>query len=254
MAQALVPHDLSIAAAIAFGIAETFAGVLLVVPRFRRWGAWLSVALLLAFLGYFAIHYGALRGEECSCFPWIKRAVGPGFFIGDGVMLALAALAGVWARPSESRRGAAIILGAVAVFALVSYGVTAARQTGVRAPATITVNGQPFNLREGKVFVYFFDPQCMHCDEAAQRMAKHSWGDTTVIAVPTDSPHFANDFLRDTGMKAQLSSDLVKLRQTFKFTDAPYAVAIEHGYQKAALGRFDEIEPEKALRELGFIR
>ena len=45
MAQARVPQALSLAAAIGFGIAETFAAVLLLVPRLRRWGAWLGGAL-----------------------------------------------------------------------------------------------------------------------------------------------------------------------------------------------------------------
>src|SRR6185503_17911017 len=78
MNQALLPAALSLPAALAFGVAETFAGVLLFVPRFRRWGSWLTGLLLVAFLGYFAVNYTALQGQECSCFPWLKRAVGPG--------------------------------------------------------------------------------------------------------------------------------------------------------------------------------
>src|SRR4030081_1432787 len=79
MIQAKVPADLSQAAAILVGICETFGGVLLVVPRFRRWGAWITGGLLVVFMAYFGINYTALHGEECSCFPWLKRAVGPGF-------------------------------------------------------------------------------------------------------------------------------------------------------------------------------
>lgn len=94
MIQAKVPGPLGIPAALGFGILETLAGVLLVVPRFRRWGAWLTAALLLAFMVYIGYHYQALRGQECSCFPWIKRSVGPGFFIGDGILLLMAGGAG----------------------------------------------------------------------------------------------------------------------------------------------------------------
>src|SRR5690349_21875571 len=90
MAQARIPEFLSLPAAICFGIAETFGAVLILVPRFRRWGAWTCAILLAGFLAYVGFQYGALRGEECNCFPWIKRAVGPGFFVGDGIMLALA--------------------------------------------------------------------------------------------------------------------------------------------------------------------
>src|SRR5688500_18158336 len=120
MVQAKIPGQLALPTAIGFGIAETFAAVLLLVPRFRRWGAWLTGLMLVAFMVYIGYHYQALRGEECSCFPWVKRAIGPGFFVADGIMLALAVFAGFWARPSSSKRSAAIALGAVAVFAFAS--------------------------------------------------------------------------------------------------------------------------------------
>src|SRR5712671_6539421 len=113
MAQARVPESISLAAALAFGIVETVAAVLLLVPRLRRWGAWVTGVLLLAFLAWFAINYTALRGAECSCFPWLKRAVGPGFFIGDGIMLALAVCAGLWSKRPTGLRTAFLILGAV---------------------------------------------------------------------------------------------------------------------------------------------
>src|SRR6185503_4003400 len=101
LTQALVPERLSVASALFFGIAETVAGVFIVVPRLRRWGAFLASILLAAFLVYFALHYQALRGQDCSCFPWLKRVVGPGFFIGDSVMLGLAACAGILAKPAQ---------------------------------------------------------------------------------------------------------------------------------------------------------
>ena len=37
-----------------------------------------------------AVHYSELRGVDCSCFPWVKRAVGRAFFAGDGAMMLLA--------------------------------------------------------------------------------------------------------------------------------------------------------------------
>ena len=253
MTQALVPAGLSVPAALAFGISEAFAGVLLLVPRFRRWGALISGVLLLAFLVYFAINYTALRGADCSCFPWLKRVVGPGFFISDGLMLLLALLAGMWAKPSESKTGALIILGAVAVFAGVSYGVTVARETGVRAPSEITVNGKPYSIEQGRVLLYFFDPMCMHCDHAARVMATHHWKDVKLVAIPTAMPQYAQQFLDDTKFGAALSSDQEKLRAVFKFGDPPFAVVLEHGHQKAALREFDDKQPEQSLRQLGFI-
>ena len=77
MAQARVPASLSLAAAVGFGILETVGGVWILVPRLRRWGSWLTALLLVAFLIFVGVNYQALRGADCSCFPWIKRAVGP---------------------------------------------------------------------------------------------------------------------------------------------------------------------------------
>ena len=138
LAQARVPQSLSIVTAVVLGILETFAGMLLLIPRFRRWGSWIGTALLGAFMIFIAIHYSELRGADCSCFPWIKRAVGPNFFLGDGVMLLLAIGAGIWTRAAEGVRPAALILGAVAVFALASFGFASTRHTGTRAPETLT--------------------------------------------------------------------------------------------------------------------
>jgi len=254
MAQARVPQSLSLAAAIGLGIAETFTGVMLLVPRFRRWGAWLGGALLLAFMVFIAVNYNALRGDDCSCFPWIKRAVGPGFFIGDAIMLALAVLAGVWAHRAESLRSAILILGTVTVFALVSYGVAAIRQTGTMAPDTITVNGKPFSLQAGKILIFYFDPECMHCVNAAKRMSKLNWGDTRVVAVPIQQPQFAQGFLDDTGLKAVISNDVQPLKKIFPFVSTPAGVALVNGRQKMALTQFEDNEPVDTLKKLGFAR
>ncbi|HWB85257.1 MAG TPA: MauE/DoxX family redox-associated membrane protein [Bryobacteraceae bacterium] len=253
MAQARVPESLSLAAALFFGVAETFGGVMVLVPRFRRWGAILTGLLLIAFLVYVAWNYGALRGEDCSCFPWVKRAVGPRFFIGDGIMLLLAVLAGLWAKRPESLRSAVLVLGAVIVFALVSYGVAAARQTGTKAPDTIVVNGQPYSLQLGKVFLFFFDPECMHCFDAAKRMSHYNWGDTTVVAVPIEEPQVAPQFLKDTGLTAVLSNDLQKLKKVFPYVSVPAGIALQKGREKAALTKFEDQEPGATLKKLGFI-
>jgi uncharacterized membrane protein YphA (DoxX/SURF4 family) len=254
LAQAKVPENLSLAAALLLGIAETVAAVLVLVPRFRRWGAWLGSALLIAFMFYIGFNYTALRGAECNCFPWIKRAVGPGFFVADAVMLLLALLAGFWAQRAESKRSAVLVVCAVTVFALVSYGATAVRQRGVKAPATITVDGKPFSTQHGRILIFFFDPECMHCFDVAKRMSKLDWGDTKVIGVPTAQPQFAPDFLHDTGLKASVSSDLAVLKKTFPFGDPPAIAALENGRQKEPVTKFEVEEPAATLRRLGFVK
>jgi len=254
MTQALLPAALSLPIAMAAGITETLAGVMLLVPRFRRWGAWLAGVMLVAFLLYFAINYSALRGAECNCFPWIKRAVGPGFFIGDGIMLLLALIGGWWAKAPDGTRPAVIMLGAITVFALASYGFNTVRNSGLKAPDTVTVNGRPYSLQGGRIFVYFFDPQCSHCWDAAQAMARYKWNDVKMLGVPTATPQYAAQFLQETGLKGDFTNDLQPMRDVFKFGDAPYGVMLEHGRQKAAFPNFDKTEPERTLREMGFIQ
>ena len=253
MVQALVPEPLSLAAALIFGIAETLAGVLVLVPRFRRWGAILTGLLLFAFLVYFAINYTALRGVDCSCFPWVKRVVGPAFFIGDGIMLLLAAVAGLWSGPPQSLRSAVLVLGAVLVFALVSYGVDVARQTGAKAPDSILVDGKPYSLQSGKIFLFFFDPRCMHCFDASQRMSQYHWGDTRVVVVPVEQAESAAGFLEMTGLHAAISTDFEALKKVFGYSGYPSAVALQNGRQKASLTKFEDSEPAATLKKLAFI-
>jgi len=254
MAQARVPQSLSVVAALLFGIAETLGGVLILVPRFRRWGSILTSLLLVAFVVYMAVNYNALRGADCSCFPWLKRVVGPGFFISDGIMLLLAVCAGIWSKRPESLRSALVVLGAVVVFAVVSYGVAAARQSGVKAPESTLVDGRPYSLQHGKILLFFFHPQCMHCFDAAKRMSQLQWGDTAVVAIPVEQPQYGAAFLDETGLHAVVSSEFGRLAPIFSYTTYPFAVALENGREKAPLTRFEGDEPAATLKQLGFVQ
>jgi hypothetical protein len=252
LAQAKVPENLSLAAALLLGIAETFSATLILVPRFRRWGAWLMSALLVVFMIYIAANYDALRGAECSCFPWVKRAVGPMFFAVDAAMLLLAVLAGLWTKRSENLRNASLVLGAVVVFALVSYGVEVTHASGIKAPDSVMVDGKPYSLQHGRVFVYFFNPECMHCLEAGKKLAKLSWGETQFVGVATEQPQFGQGFMQTTGLKGVIATDLAMLRKTFPFVDPPAGVALENGHEKAMLTQFEGDEPAATLKKLGF--
>jgi uncharacterized membrane protein YphA (DoxX/SURF4 family) len=257
LAQAKVPESLSVFTAVGLGTLETFTGVLLLIPRFRRWGAALGTFLLASFMIFIAIHYNELVGVDCSCFPWVKRAVGPQFFAGDGAMMLLAIGAGVWARASKGVRPAVFILGAVAVFALGSFGLASTRHTGTKAPASITAeDGHSISLQEGRVFIYFFDPQCLHCLEAGRRLAALNWGDTRFIGVPTENPQFGDWFMGKAGLtgKGPVSKDLALLQKTFPFDTPPAGVAIENGYEKTMLLQFEDQEPSATLKKIGFVR
>src|SRR5437867_2835252 len=239
LSQLKVPPELTLPASVLLGIVETFTAVLILVPRFRRWGAWLASLLLLVFMVYIGVNYNALHGADCSCFPWLKRAVGPGFFVGDAAMLGLAVLAGIWSKRSENLRSAALVLGAVVVFALVSYGVASTRNSGVKSPDTVMVDGKPYSLQQGRIFIYFFNPECTHCLDAGRRMAKLNWGDTRFVGVATEQPQFAQYFMETTGLKGVVSTDIALLRKTFPFTDTPAGVALENGSEKAPLAKFE---------------
>jgi len=254
LAQLKVPQGLSVPGTVVLGILETFSAVLLLVPRFRRWGAGLSAFLLVVFMIYVGVNYNALLGADCSCFPWLKRAVGPGFFVGDAAMLGCALLAGLWSKRSENMRGAVLILAAVSVFSLVSYGVAATRNNGLKAPDSVTVDGKPFSLQEGKILIFFFNPECTHCLDAARRMSKYNWADARIVAVPTEQPQFAPNFMRKTQLPGVVSLDTALLRKTFSFVDAPSGVALENGRQKAAISQFEGEEPEVTLKKLGFVK
>lgn len=249
------PENLSLAAALVVGIAETAGAAMILTPRLRRLGAVVIALLLAAFMIYFAANYQALRGAECSCFPWVKRVVGPAFFAGDGVLLALAALAWVWAKPMHGLRPAALILGVVVVYALVSYGAAATRLSGTKAPETVQVNGAAYSLQHGKILLFYFDPECAHCSKAAKKMSQLDWGATKVVAIPVATPQFAGMFLNETGLKADLTMDHEKLKAVFPYTAAPAAVALEDGRERAALTKFEEdSEPGATLRSLGFVK
>jgi len=248
-----IPGEFSVPVTLGLGAAEMFAAAMLAVPRFRRWGAVLAGLLLVAFMVFIGANYETLRGEECSCFPWLKRTVGPQFFATNALMLAMALVAGSWAFPSYGIRSAAMILGAVVVFGGVSYGVAVARLSGVEAPETVVVDGQPYSLKQGKIYLFFFDPECRHCFDAAKQMSGFQWRDVKVLTVATRVPQFAGQFLMDTGLKAPVTSDSEKLRARFTFTDPPYGVLLEHGLQREVFAQFDEAEPRARLQGLGVI-
>jgi uncharacterized membrane protein YphA (DoxX/SURF4 family) len=257
LAQARVPESLSVFTATTLGTVEVFTGVILLIPRLRRWGSWLGTLLMIAFMGFIGYHYKELTGAECSCFPWIKRAVGPGFFVGDGIMLLLAIAAGIGVRSSAGVRRAVIILAGIAVFTVGSYGFALTRHTGTKAPDTLTAeDGRQISINTGKVFVYFFNPQCLHCLDAGRKLAALNWGDTRFVGIPTENPQFADWFMGKAGLtgKGPVAKDLDAMKKLFPFDLPPAGVALQDGYEKAMLLQFeDEKEPSATLTKIGFV-
>ncbi len=255
--QLLMPYQFSLPSTLLLAVGETTAGVLVLIPRMRRWGALLAGVLLVVFMGYIGMHYSQLIGRDCSCFPWVKRTIGPMFFVEDAGMILAAVLAGWFARPAGSIKTAVLIAAVIAACTGASYGYAVSRQTGTKAPATITVDGQPYSLEHGRIFLFFYDPNCSHCDAAARLMAKLKWAsDVRIVGIPVSMPRFAASFIHDTGLKMQTSLDLDELKKIFPFGDPPYGVALVDGREIGPVSHFDEgtgPEPGNTLRKLGFV-
>ena len=252
--QLLVPAWASLPLVVLLGICEALGGLLVLMPRYRRWGAWLIAALLVVFMGYIGLRYQSLVGRDCSCFPWLKRAVNLAFFPEDGAILAAALIAARFSRKPTSLRVPLITLVVIAAFAGASFGYNTMHQSGIQVPETIMVDGKPFNIRQGHIFLFFYDPHCSHCEEAAQHMSTYGWkSDVTVIGLPTIDPLLAKSFLDYTKLVAKTSSDSALLRKLFVFTSPPYGVVLDGGRVKSILTHFDAPEPQPSLQQAGFI-
>lgn len=255
MVQLLVPVPLSLPGAFLVATGEMLAAVLLFMPSCRRWGAWLAGLLLAVFMAYMGIFYNRLLGADCSCFPWVRRVVGPAFFIGDAVMLAVAVAAGVWSRKNGNLRTAALALVGVLLVVAGGYSASLVHRAHADVPQTAIVDNKPLRLQTGRVLLYFFDPQCSHCEAVACKMAKWNWGETRIIAVPTAEPRFAASFLKDTGLRAGLCLDLDALRRISPFTTAPHAVLLASGKRVASFN-FKQFEGDgflAALKQSGHV-
>jgi uncharacterized membrane protein YphA (DoxX/SURF4 family) len=254
--QSKVPSGLGVLGAATLGTLELFAAFLLFVPRFRRWGGLLGSVLMIFFICWVGYYYRELVGKECNCFPIIKRTVGPGFFISDAVFLLWGLLAFTWSPRVRSLRGPAVAFVALVVLGGASFGLHAAVRMKAQVPTPIVVDGKPRDLTHGRVFLYFYDPECSHCIAAARFMSKLNWGDTKIVGIPTHDPQFAKDFMDDTHFHVETSLETEKLRKAFTFVDPPFGVALVDGQVKAtfAQARFNEPSPEPDLKRLGFVR
>jgi len=254
--QAQVPAGWGVIGAATLGTLEVFAAFLLFTRRYRRWGGILGSALLLFFIGWIGFYYHVLVGRECSCFPIIKRSIGPMFFVSDGAMLLLGLAAWAWSEKAANFKIPVIVLAALAVVSGGSYAWGESKIVHAQIPVPVIVDGQPADLSKGKVFVFFYDPSCMHCDAAARFMSGFDWSGTRVVAIPTINPQWAKSFLHDTGLKAGTSLELDKLKKVFPFVDPPYGVALNDGVVKGTFGQaaFNAPSPKRPLENLGFIK
>jgi len=169
-------------------------------------------------------------------------------------MLVAALVAAWFSRKPSGMRFPVIALAVISVFAGAAYGYNTMHQSGIQVPETIAVDGQPFNIRQGHIFLFFYDPACSHCEEAARHMSTYGWKkDVTVIGLPTNDPQWAASFLHDTKLVAKTSSDSALLRKLFVFTSPPYGVVLDNGRVKSILTHFDAPEPQPSLQQAGYV-
>lgn len=263
LTQVLIPGNLAVAAAVALAVTEVFAAIMLLLPRYRRFGAMLMLMMLAAFCVYVGVNFERLQGEDCGCFPWVKRAVGPVFFISNFVMMALAGVAGWWAsrtsqwwfpQPVQTSLG---VLALLTVLSVSSAAVASSRESGLEAPPSIRLDSGVVSLADAPTFLYLYDPECAHCLQSAKMMAQWNWGSTRVIAVPTVNPDWGQFLLDDSGFKAELAKnpeDVKALRSVFEFANPPYGVALKRGRARIIV-RYAEFTPELEgkLRAEGFL-
>jgi hypothetical protein len=254
--QAKVPGGYGALGAAALGTLEVLAAFLLFTPRYRRWGGLLGSALLIFFIGWIGFYYRSLVGQECSCFPIIKRSIGPMFFWSDGVMLLFGLMVWLWSPRVKQFLVPVAVLAALTLITSGSYAWNRSQIVHAQIPNPVIVDGKPVDLSRGKVFVFFYDPSCMHCDAAARFMAGFDWQGTRVVSIPTVNPQWAASFLHDTKLKAGTSLEVGKLRKTFTFVDPPYGVALNDGVVKETFGQaaFTAPSPKAQLEKLGFMK
>jgi len=254
--QARVPAGWGALGAASLGTLELLSAIFLFLPRFRRLGGLLGSALMIFFIAWVGYYYHDLVGQKCHCFPLIERTVGPGFFIGDVLFLLMGLAALAWSPRVVSLRVPAMLFAGLAMLAGISFGVNASVRHNVEIPNPVVVDGKPRDLTHGKVFLFFYDPECSHCDAASKFLSKLNWGSTQIVAIPTHDPQFAADFLHDTHLKAGTSLETAKLRKAFAFQDPPFGVALEDGQVKESFSQaqFNEPLPAPELNKLGFVK
>ena len=91
-----------------------------------------------------------------------------------------------------------------------SFGISYGQHTSATAPESILVDGgQTLNLRQGKYFIYFFDPECSHCNDAAKLMSTYKWKpDVQVIGVAWRQPQWDRAFMDDNKFVGKVSKGL----------------------------------------------
>ncbi len=74
-----VPSAFALPFTLALGIGETLSAVLVLVPRFRRWGSWLIALMLVGFMLYVVRITARWPARIAVVFPWSNAPLVPHF-------------------------------------------------------------------------------------------------------------------------------------------------------------------------------
>ena len=151
------------------------------------------------------------------------------------------------------------MLAVALLFTGAGYGSALASRPAPRLRIRSWWTASRVSLQHGRFFVFFFDPECSHCNDAGRHMGTYHWkSDVTIVGVPTRMQQFGVPFMNDNHLKALVSTDLAKLKAAFPMPgDPPYGVEIENGRQVGVVQHYDDEdtgkEPAATLRQLGLI-
>lgn len=257
-----IPSNLGLPLAVVLGTAELFAAVLLVIPAYRRWGAALIGVMLVVFMAYMGARYTQLKGVECGCLPGRGRALGAGFFIQDGLMLAAAA-AVFLLKPLKEAPRRSLVPAALALALIVALGVGSA---SLERPLFAKESGLTVRVmdRAGRVadtsissrsqtLLYFYDATCSDCKKASAELARVRLA-APLIALPIEKPQEGYAYLDAAGIKnALISPDHAQLSERFQAKQVPAVYIVQGAAPQNAIFDFERSRFEKVLRDGGLL-
>ncbi len=258
-----VPSAWGLPLAVLLGSFEVFSGVLLLWPRYRRWGALLVAVMLGIFMAYMGARYTTLKGTACGCLPGRSKGLGVGFFIEDGLMLAAAVAVFVLARPAAERARAWLLKPAIALALILAaaIGWAAVERTVLAGGSSLTINVMDRSRRTAPMqlaprsatLIYFFNAQCLDCKHASAEIARLRFS-VPLIAVPDAQPETGYEYLDNAGIKNVLvSTDYFNLSSRLHLNRVPALYVVRGGAPQTVIVDFERQRFENTLREFGLL-
>lgn len=262
MVEVGTPSAYGLPLAVVLGSLELFAALLLLLPSHRRIGAGLAAGMLVVFMAYMGARYSQLKGTECGCLPGRHRALGVGFFIEDGLMLAAAIAVVLLARPAAAR-ARSFLRPALALLVILAMGGASAT---LERPLLARDSALSLRLmdRAGRVaemslsprsytLLYFYNPSCLDCMRASQTMARLRLA-APLIVLPDSKPEFGYDYLRQMGIKnALVALDYQPLAERFQVKQVPALYLLQGARAQTVILNFEPAQLEKTLRDRGLL-